>query len=54
MKIELDMELEQEKVHSIRYKELTPGSGVKTLYVDKSALRRPYPQQLHITIEAED
>ncbi len=56
MEVEADFELEKETKNTVRYQEeVADGKPpiVRTIYVQKWTLPKPYPKRIHIKITAE-
>ncbi len=55
MEFEADFELEKETKNTVRYAEVTDGKPpiVRTIYVQKWTLPKPYPKRIHIKITAD-
>ena len=53
--IEVAMEFEQDKIHSVRYKAMYPeGTPIKTLYLMREAYPDGMPQAITVTVTRRD
>lgn len=52
MKFSIDLPYDKETKHKVRYQR--PGAVCSTIYLEKSALPRPWPKQITVMITDED
>lgn len=53
MQITVPMKINSEKKHSVRYDAVNGEAAITSVYVMKSSLKIPYPQNINVTIEME-
>ena len=53
MQITVPMKINSEKKHSVRYDAVNGDAAITFVYVMKSSLKTPYPQNINVTIEME-
>lgn len=52
MNTTIEFVLDRETKNTVRYQEEADPASIGTLYVQKLALPKPYPQRLSVTIQA--
>lgn len=50
MKLEIEFVLDRETKNTIRYAETSDPASIGSLYVQKLALPKPYPERLSVTV----
>lgn len=51
MQIKIQMKINSEKKHSVRYDAISNEAGVTSIYVMKSSLPNPIPQNIIVTVK---